>query len=130
MIFISMKIVIRESQYKFLVEQTTPTQPTPGTIPTSTQPTLTPAEQQRQDNIRKREERKQANAARLAPIEAARKQRIDSWIADNPGKTEKDYWKMMEKRQSGPDVGLNLFKGSEKSYNPPPCRGGRCTGVN
>ena len=124
-----MKIVIRESQYKFLIEQTVPTEPTPGTTPT--QPTLTPAEQKRQEYLKKREEQKKANAARLAPIEAARKKRIDSWIADNPGKTEKDYWKMMEKRQSGPDAGLDgLISGPEKSYNPPPCKGGRCTGVN
>lgn len=40
MIFISMKIVIRESQYKFLVEQTTPsTTPVPAT---TTPPTTTP----------------------------------------------------------------------------------------
>ena len=49
---------------------------------------------------------KARNAARLAPIEAAQKARIDNWIAANPGKTKEDYWKWQEKRQSGPEVDI------------------------
>jgi hypothetical protein len=98
-----MKIVIKESQYKFLVEQSTT-----GITPTQT--TLTPAENKQ----------KKANAARLAPIEAAQKKRIDNWIADNPGKTEKDYWKMVEKRQSGPDAELPGMEGQGNK------KGGSC----
>jgi hypothetical protein len=104
------KFIITESekntirQMYGLNEQVTPPV-TSGTTPTQT--TLTPAEQKKQEYLKKREEQKKANAARLAPIEAAQKKRIDDWIADNPGKTEKDYWKMIEKRQSGPDVPLD-----------------------
>jgi len=108
-----MKIVINESQYKFLVEQSTT-----GITPTQT--TLTPAEQKKQEYLKKREEQKKANAARLAPIEAAQKKRVDNWIADNPGKTEKDYWKMVEKRQSGPDAELPGMEGQGNK------KGGSC----
>jgi hypothetical protein len=87
---------------------------------TTTQQTLTPADQKKHEYLKKREEQKKANAARLAPIEAAQKKRIDDWIVSNPGKTEKDYWKDVEKRQSGPDAGLSGMEGQGSK------KGGSC----
>jgi hypothetical protein len=110
-----MKIVIKESQYNFLVEQTT------------TQTILTPAEQKKQEYLKKREEQKKANAARLAPIESAQKKRIDNWVVSNPGQEGesyedgvKRYWKDVEKRQSGPDAELPGMEGQVNK------RGGSC----
>ena len=63
----------------------------------TTQQTLTPAEQKRQEYLKKREEQKKANADRLAPIEAAQEERIKNWIAANPGSTKEDYFKAHKK---------------------------------
>jgi hypothetical protein len=97
---------------RIIKEQTTPpvtSGTTPVTSGSTTTTVLTP-QQKNAERVKKyleaREKQKQANAARLAPIEAARKARIDNWIAGNPGKTEKDYWKWQEKRQSGPEADI------------------------
>jgi hypothetical protein len=130
-IFINMKIIINESQYNFLVEQTTPPV-TSGTTPVTSAATpttttvLTPQQKNElriKQNMEAREKRKQEIAARLAPIEAARKARIDNWIAGNPGKTEKDYWKWQEKRQSGSDV--DIYNGQQCGFgnDKPGCSG-------
>jgi len=111
-----MKIIINEFQYNFLVEQTAPPVTSGTTLTTTT--VLTP--QQKRAELEKQV--KARNAARLAPIEAAQKTRIDSWIAANPGKTKEDYWKMQEKRCSGPDApisGENYGFGNDK----PGCSG-------
>jgi hypothetical protein len=117
-----MKIIINESQYNFLVEQTTPpvtsgaTPVTSGSTPTTTT-VLTP-QQKNAERIRKyqeaREKQKQENEIRLAPIRAKQKARIDNWIAANPGKTKEDYWKMEEKRCSGPDA--DIYDGQSKGF--------------
>lgn len=66
---------------------------------------------------------KKRNAQRLAPIEAAQKKRIENWIAANPGPEgesyedgAKRYWKDQERRQSGPDVGLDGLQGPNFSH--------------
>jgi hypothetical protein len=111
------KLIITEEEKKSILglhgifEQTTDA---------TTQPVLTPAEQKKQEYLKKREAQKAANATRLAPIEAAQKKRIDDWIASNPGKTEKDYWEDVEKRQSGPDAGLSGMEGQGSK------KGGSC----
>jgi hypothetical protein len=113
-IFINMKIIINESQYNFLVEQTIPpvtsgTTPVTSAATTTTTTVLTP-QQKNAERVKKyleaREKQKQVVDANLALINAKRKVRIDNWIAANPGKTEKDYWKWQEKRQSGPDADI------------------------
>lgn len=58
---------------------------------------LTPAEQKRQEYLKKREEQKKANAARLAPIEDAQEERIKNWMDVNPGSTREDYFKAHER---------------------------------
>ena len=85
---------------RILSEQSTPPVTSAATPTTTT--VLTP--QQKRAELEKQV--KARNAARLAPIEAAQKARIDNWIAANPGKTEKDYWKWQEKRQSGPEADI------------------------
>ena len=92
---------------RLLSEQTTPpvvsgTTPVTSAATPTTTTVLTP--QQKRAELEKQV--KARNAARLAPIEAAQKARIDNWIAANPGKTKEDYWKWQEKRQSGPEVDI------------------------
>lgn len=41
------------------------------------------------------------------------KERIDAWLADNPGKTEKDYWKEQERLAKQDDVPLDGLQGPE-----------------
>jgi hypothetical protein len=51
------------------------------------------------------------NDARLAPIKAQNEARINGWISGNPGATAEDYWKWQEKRQRGPNAGLDGLEG-------------------
>lgn len=39
------------------------------------------------------------------------KEKIDAWLADNPGKTEKDYWKEQERLAKQDDVPLDGLEG-------------------
>jgi hypothetical protein len=52
--------------------------------------------------------------------------------AANAGMSTKEYSKFLEKRSKMPDVGLDGLQGigNKKNNNPPPCKGGVCTGVN
>lgn len=99
-----MKIIIKESQYKFLLEQPSPS--TDGVVvPTTTEP----VKQQMGSTPEQRAAAKARNAARLAPIEAGQKMKIQNWIDSNskPGKTPlttADYWKWQEKRNKGNDA--------------------------
>jgi hypothetical protein len=49
---------------------------------------------------------KEKNTLRLAPVTAAQEKRIQDYIDANPGSTREDYFKDVEKRQSGPDCSL------------------------
>ena len=112
-----MKIVIKESQYKFLVEQTTP--------PTTTPPAPLSREEQIKLNKEKLELKKKAaeelklktiqkkdsiakawdekRAPELKKAEELHKKYLDAWLAANPGKTEADYSKYLEKQKKLPD---------------------------
>lgn len=68
------------------------------------------------------------NDLRLAPERERQRKQIEAWIADNPGKTEKDYWKMVEKRQSGPDAqlpGLEVGKACKRGDTTGSCSTGQ-----
>lgn len=124
-----MKIIINESQYNFLVEQTTPpitSGATPVTSGSTTSTVLTPQQKNElriKQNQEAREKQKQAIEARLAPIRAKQKARIDNWIAANPGKTKEDYWKWQEKRNEGPDA--DIYDGQSCGFgnDKPGCSG-------
>jgi len=121
-----MKIIINESQYNFLVEQTTPPV-TSGITPvtsasTSTTTTVLTRQQKRVELEKKVKER---NAARLAPIEAKQKERINNWIASNPGKTKEDYWKMEEKRNKGSDADIYDGQKCGLGNDKPGCSGSK-----
>jgi hypothetical protein len=99
-----MKIIITESQYKFLVEQPSPTSDG-EVIPTTTEP----PKQQMGSTPEQRAAAKERNRLRLAPIEAGQKMKIQNWIDSNskPGSaplTTADYWKWQEKRNKGNDA--------------------------
>jgi hypothetical protein len=114
---------------RIIKEQTTPpvtSGTTPVTSGSTTTTVLTPQQKNElriKQNMEAREKQKQANEVRLAPIRAKQKARIDSWIAANPGKTEKDYWKWLEKRQSGPDA--DIYNGQQCGFgnDKPGCSG-------
>jgi len=94
MIFISMKIVIRESQYKFLVEQITP--------PTTTPPTTTPPATGPKPMYGTPEQRVAAKAKR----EAQRKINFDRFVK---GAFYKNYYEEIddEEYNSGCQVSPN-----------------------
>jgi hypothetical protein len=107
-----MKIVINESQYIFLVEQTTP----PVQLSREEQIKLNKeklelkkkaAEElklktiQKKDSIAKAWDEKRA--PELKKAEELHKKYLDAWLAANPGKTEKDYSKYLEKQKKLPD---------------------------
>jgi hypothetical protein len=74
---------------------------------------------------------KARNAQRLDPIQAAQKKRIDNWIADHPGKDEKDYWDWQEDRQKGPDAqpdGLEVGKACKSGEKKGSCVDGGTRG--
>jgi hypothetical protein len=139
-----MKIIIKESQYKYLVEQTNPSVTAPVT-PTTPAAPLSPQQirdnqkevlkKKREEEIRLKQEardkRAAENEARLAPIRAATQKRVDNWILSNPGKTEKDYWKLQKANQGGGfDTGGGDGGGSGLGRFLSPCKGGRCPGLN
>jgi hypothetical protein len=110
-----MKIVINESQYIFLVEQTTPST-TPVPLSREEQIRLNKeklelkkkaAEElklktiQKKDSIAKAWDEKRA--PELKKAEELHKKYLDAWLAANPGKTEKDYSKYLEKQKKLPD---------------------------
>ena len=110
-----MKIVINESQYKFLVEQTTPST-TPVPLSREEQIKLNKeklelkkkaAEElklktvQKKDSIAKAWDEKRA--PELKKANDLHKKYLDAWLAANPGKTEKDYSKYLEKQKKLPD---------------------------
>jgi len=107
-----MKIVIKESQYKYLVEQTTP----PAPLSREEQIKLNKeklelkkkaAEElklktvQKKDSIAKAWDEKRA--PELKKANDLHKKYLDDWLAANPGKTEKDYSKYLEKQKKLPD---------------------------
>lgn len=59
----------------------------------------------------------------------------DSVFADaaqKNGMTVAQYSKYLEKKQKGPDAGLEGMEGTgrKRNNNPAPCKGGVCTGLN
>ena len=88
-------------------------------------------EQQMGSTPEQRAAAKARNAARLAPIEAAQKTKIQNWIDTNsePGKTPLttvDYWKWQEKRCKGNDVdpydgGLNTSGANKRGETKGSC---------
>lgn len=74
---------------------------------------------------------KARNDVRLAPEKERQKAQIAAWLSDNPGKTEKDYWKMVDKRQSGPDAqlaGLEVGKACKRGDTKGSCTTGQTMG--
>jgi len=86
---------------------------------------------QRELNIQKREEAKKKREIHMSQVNAERKARIDNWIADHPGKDEKDYWDWQEDRQKGPDAqpdGLEVGKACKRGDTKGSCSTGATMG--
>jgi outer membrane protein assembly factor BamD (BamD/ComL family) len=118
-----MKIVIKESQYNYLVEQTT-------NSGTTTSTTITPVKLSREEQIKLNKEKlelkkkaaeelklktiqkkdsiakawKEKRAPELKKAEEIHKKYVDAWLKNNPGKTEADYVKYLEKQKKLPNA--------------------------
>lgn len=113
-----MKIIIHENQFRRLVEQVTPPT-TPSTTPLSREEQVRlnkekleqkkkAAEEIRLKTIQKKDSLAKAWDEKRAP-ELKKAQDIyqkyfDSWLAKNPGKTEKDYSNYLKKQSKKPDI--------------------------
>jgi hypothetical protein len=105
-----------------LSEQTTTSASTP-TMNITTTPAKTPM-------FGTPEQRAAAKAKRLA--QAQKNEASFVKAAENAGMTREEYSDFLEKQNKRPDVGLDNLNGmgKTKNNNPPPCKGGKCTGQN
>lgn len=102
---------------------------------------MTPAQLKTYNNIKLRNDKKLSNYnnPNVKQLRDYTNQEIlnfqynNSRYANKPFDDVADaYWKDYEKKHSGPDVemeGLNVG-GDERSYNPAPCKGGKCSSLN
>lgn len=60
-----------------------------------------------------REDIKTVNSKWVAADKVYMKEKIDTWLANNPGKTEKDYWKEQERLAKQDDVPLDGLQGPD-----------------
>lgn len=69
--------------------------------------------------VQEREDIKTVNGKWGDAERSAIKVRVDAWIAANPGKTEKDYWKEQERLAKADDVPLDGLQGPD--FKPTSC---------